>query len=125
MKGNNHLAAKQHLNDCMNMNPGDSSCFVFHNLAVAQWWHVQKYQNAEIKLLVGPDLVEYKRAVLEFTEALPNLQKAIQLFEDLADPFDLDAKNTVLKNKISGKSLSVMTEILFQSDLYDETVLTI
>jgi len=120
LKDDCHNEAKAQFYEVLNMNPGANTCFVLHNLAIAQWWHATKYQENEINDLHGPQLSEYKKAIMEFNEAVPNLQKAIQLFEALPEAYDPLDKNTVLKNKLSGLSLTALTEIALESQLYEQ-----
>jgi tetratricopeptide (TPR) repeat protein len=99
--------AKYHLETCLKMNPESRSCFVLHNLAVAQWWHSVKYSQT-------PDgSEEHSKAVLEFTECVPNFQKAIQLLENLDEPYL--PSDLPLKVKATGLSLTNVAEVLFNT----------
>lgn len=95
------------------MNPEGNTCFVLHNLAVAQWMHVQKFYGMELKSMSASQEEEFKKATTEFTEAVPNLQKAVQLFEGFPDIFTLES-DLNFKNKLTGLSLSNISEIFME-----------
>lgn len=107
LHGHHLQKAKTHLETCLSMNPESRSCFVLHNLACAQWWH-------SIEAGFNPDLsAEHQKAVLDFTECVPNFQKSIQLLEDLPEPYVPSA--LPLKVKATGLALTNVAEVLFQT----------
>lgn len=75
-----------------------------HNLACGQWWHAQE---------LNKDHPDARAISLEFTECLPNLTTAINLFEGKEGRFNLSEADQ-LASPMSGLSLTNVAEILFQ-----------
>lgn len=101
LKGQDFHAAQQHFNTCLELNPGPNYCFVLHNLACSQWWHIRHSPS--------------ETTALSFTSAVPNFQRAINLFEGHAGLYSPTGESAVLCNKLSGLSLTSIAELQFQS----------
>ena len=114
LRGDTLSEAKEYFTECLKMNPGPNTCFVLHNLACTQWWHVLKYKDSDPNAL-GEETEEFRQATVDFSEAIPNLQKAIQLLEDKNELYTPNLGNLDLKNKLSGLSITNIAEIHFQS----------
>ena len=113
LQGKDYLKAKSTFYECLKLNPEGNSCFVYHNLGTAQWLHLRGSSSEDFRKMPSFAQDEYKRATLDFTESVANLQKAIQLFEGFPDLYTLES-GLSFKNKLTGLSLVNVGEIYLE-----------
>jgi hypothetical protein len=113
LQGKDFNKAKASFIECLKMNPEGNSCFVYHNLGTTQWMHLRKFEGNEFETLTGSEQEEFKKATLDFSETIANLQKAIQLFEGFPDVYTLES-GLGFKNKLTGLSLTNIAEVYLE-----------
>ena len=82
--------------------------FLLNNLACAQWWHLLQFRKSTDK---GPEVTQ---AISDFKSCVPNLQRAISLFDGKENTLhSLEAKVPTSAN--SGIALCNVAEVLLES----------
>jgi hypothetical protein len=90
---------------------------IMNNLGCAQWWHIYKFhEDKEILSKSTDQIEEFKRANLEFVNAVPNFQRAISTFEGLDKPYELETEALTIKNPLSGLAMTNIAELFYQSN---------
>mmetsp|Transcript_11442 Transcript_11442/g.22448 ORF Transcript_11442/g.22448 Transcript_11442/m.22448 type:complete len:301 (-) Transcript_11442:942-1844(-) len=111
--GTAHLLVGKHLDAAKGL-LRQANPVSLHNLACAQWWHLLQF---------APDSSSEDKEIakLDAKESVPNFIKAIQLFEQLPEPFAIE-QLPKLANPISGLSLTNIAEFCIQSDALEAAV---
>ncbi|OMJ87590.1 hypothetical protein SteCoe_10681 [Stentor coeruleus] len=121
LHGQDFSKAKSLLNECLNMDLDINTPIILHNLACAQWLHSKKYYGIDTRNLSTEERQDYNDYIENYNKAILNFQKAIQIYEGLSDIFTLNS-GFVLKNKLSGLSLTNIGEIFIENNDFEKAV---
>lgn len=83
--------------------------YLLNNLACAQWWHFVKFRGVSW----WSRNPEKKQALSDYTQCVPNLQRAISLFTSSASPYRLS--DPVPTSPLCGIPLCNIGEILVEA----------
>lgn len=110
---NEFTKGKSLLYESYSHDSGNNKGYIIHNLACAQWWHMEKFNDKDMNSLSEENKEEFKTACEDFKVCVENFKKSIMHQEKLADNYDIDKHKLLTPN--SYLSITNIGEVYLQN----------